>query len=214
MSSDILSECRSIFHVFTILTFFEQMDGFPTRRQWQLFCPCSSPVQPCGWQVVALQISIWVWCRYELAGGQIQVAQLPSSTFFSFWDLSYVWANYLAPEKAYVSLKHEGDKVIVFERAGLLFIFNCKHFTPHLGRLLTRHSPSDTIIHGLSSWCRYCRRVQGHLDKWWNQIWRTQSHWYGWEVFHDTHGMEWAEELASSLFAFEDCTRSRALVGH
>lgn len=26
--------------------------------------------------------------------------------------------------QAYVSLKHEGDKVIVFERAGLLFIFN------------------------------------------------------------------------------------------
>ncbi|EJT48281.1 1,4-alpha-glucan branching enzyme [Trichosporon asahii var. asahii CBS 2479] len=28
--------------------------------------------------------------------------------------------------KAFVSLKHEGDKVIVFERAGLLFIFNCE----------------------------------------------------------------------------------------
>jgi 1,4-alpha-glucan branching enzyme len=27
-------------------------------------------------------------------------------------------------QKAYVSLKHEGDKVIVFERAGLVFIFN------------------------------------------------------------------------------------------
>lgn len=26
--------------------------------------------------------------------------------------------------QAYVSLKHEGDKVIVFERAGLLWIFN------------------------------------------------------------------------------------------
>ncbi|WVN88438.1 1,4-alpha-glucan-branching enzyme [Cryptococcus depauperatus CBS 7841] len=33
----------------------------------------------------------------------------------------YKWLN--APQ-AYVSLKHEGDKVIVFERAGLLFIFN------------------------------------------------------------------------------------------
>jgi hypothetical protein len=31
--------------------------------------------------------------------------------------------------KAYVSLKHEGDKVIVFERAGLLFIFNCETLT-------------------------------------------------------------------------------------
>ena len=28
--------------------------------------------------------------------------------------------------QGYVSLKHEGDKVIVFERAGLLFIFNCE----------------------------------------------------------------------------------------
>lgn len=26
--------------------------------------------------------------------------------------------------KAYVSCKHEGDKVIAFERAGLLFVFN------------------------------------------------------------------------------------------
>ncbi|KAH8118474.1 glycoside hydrolase [Phellopilus nigrolimitatus] len=32
--------------------------------------------------------------------------------------------NWLAAPQAYVSLKHEGDKVIVFERAGLLFIFN------------------------------------------------------------------------------------------
>ncbi len=28
--------------------------------------------------------------------------------------------------QAYVSLKNEQDKVIVFERAGLLFIFNCE----------------------------------------------------------------------------------------
>ena len=27
--------------------------------------------------------------------------------------------------QAYVSLKNESDKVLVFERAGLLFIFNC-----------------------------------------------------------------------------------------
>ncbi len=27
-------------------------------------------------------------------------------------------------EQAYISLKHEGDRVIVFERAGLLFVFN------------------------------------------------------------------------------------------
>lgn len=33
----------------------------------------------------------------------------------------YHWLN-SAP--AYVSLKHEGDKVIVYERAGLLFVFN------------------------------------------------------------------------------------------
>jgi 1,4-alpha-glucan branching enzyme len=33
----------------------------------------------------------------------------------------YKW---LSSPQAYVSLKHEGDKVLVFERAGLLFIFN------------------------------------------------------------------------------------------
>jgi 1,4-alpha-glucan branching enzyme len=32
--------------------------------------------------------------------------------------------NWLDSPQAWVSLKHEGDKVVVFERAGLLFIFN------------------------------------------------------------------------------------------
>lgn len=32
--------------------------------------------------------------------------------------------GWLASPQAYISLKHEGDKVIVFERAGLLWIFN------------------------------------------------------------------------------------------
>ncbi|KAK7060409.1 alpha-1,4-glucan branching enzyme [Paramarasmius palmivorus] len=36
-------------------------------------------------------------------------------------EAKYGW---LESPQAYVSLKHEGDKVIVFERAGLLFIFN------------------------------------------------------------------------------------------
>ena len=36
-------------------------------------------------------------------------------------EARYGW---LAAPQAYVSLKHEGDKVIVFERAGLLFVFN------------------------------------------------------------------------------------------
>jgi 1,4-alpha-glucan branching enzyme len=35
----------------------------------------------------------------------------------------YKW---LSSPQAYVSLKHEGDKMLVFERAGLLFIFNCE----------------------------------------------------------------------------------------
>jgi len=33
--------------------------------------------------------------------------------------------GWLAAPQAHVSLKHEVDKVIVFERAGLLFVFNC-----------------------------------------------------------------------------------------
>jgi 1,4-alpha-glucan branching enzyme len=40
-------------------------------------------------------------------------------------ESQYKWLQ--APQ-AYVSLKHEGDKVIVFERAGLLFIFNCESY--------------------------------------------------------------------------------------
>ena len=36
-------------------------------------------------------------------------------------ESKYKW---LSAPQAYVSLKHEVDKVVVFERAGLLFIFN------------------------------------------------------------------------------------------
>ena len=32
--------------------------------------------------------------------------------------------GWLAAPQAYVSLKHEGDKVVAFERAGLVFVFN------------------------------------------------------------------------------------------
>jgi 1,4-alpha-glucan branching enzyme len=32
--------------------------------------------------------------------------------------------NWLSAHQAFISLKHEGDKVIVFERAGLLWAFN------------------------------------------------------------------------------------------
>ncbi|KAK1779396.1 hypothetical protein QBC45DRAFT_477772 [Copromyces sp. CBS 386.78] len=39
-------------------------------------------------------------------------------------ESKYGWLH--APQ-AYISLKHEGDKVIVFERAGLVFIFNFHH---------------------------------------------------------------------------------------
>lgn len=48
--------------------------------------------------------------------------------FLNAWDAAmehleskYKW---LSSPQAYISLKHEGDKVVVFERAGLLFIFN------------------------------------------------------------------------------------------
>ncbi|WVQ80844.1 1,4-alpha-glucan-branching enzyme [Cryptococcus sp. DSM 104549] len=44
------------------------------------------------------------------------------------FDIAMNWLEdqykWLSAPQAYVSLKHEGDKVIVFERAGLLFIFN------------------------------------------------------------------------------------------
>ncbi|KNC77737.1 1,4-alpha-glucan-branching enzyme [Sphaeroforma arctica JP610] len=51
--------------------------------------------------------------------------------YLNKWDAAmhatcnnYDWLN--APQ-AYVSLKHEGDKLIIFERAGLLFVFNFHH---------------------------------------------------------------------------------------
>lgn len=35
--------------------------------------------------------------------------------------------GWLAAPQAFVSLKHEGDKVVVFERGGLVFVFNFNH---------------------------------------------------------------------------------------
>lgn len=48
--------------------------------------------------------------------------------FLNEWDagMQHLEGKYgwLASPQAYISRKHEGDKVVVFERAGLLFIFN------------------------------------------------------------------------------------------
>lgn len=46
-------------------------------------------------------------------------------------EKKYGW---LHSPQAYISLKHEGDKIIVFERAGLLWVFNfhpCQSFTDY-----------------------------------------------------------------------------------
>jgi len=48
--------------------------------------------------------------------------------YLNEFDAKIQWTEqkygWLHSEQAYVSLKHEGDKVLVFERAGLLWIFN------------------------------------------------------------------------------------------
>lgn len=48
--------------------------------------------------------------------------------FLNEFDKAMQWAEekygWLHSPQAYISLKHEGDKVITFERAGLLWIFN------------------------------------------------------------------------------------------
>lgn len=58
--------------------------------------------------------------------------------------------------QAYVSLKHEGDKVIVFERAGLLFIFNCTSCPcRRLAEMLPRGSCSYPIVNATESFTDY-----------------------------------------------------------
>lgn len=51
--------------------------------------------------------------------------------FLNLWDkdmnLTEARFKWLAAQPAYVSCKHEGDKVITFERAGLVFAFNFHH---------------------------------------------------------------------------------------
>jgi 1,4-alpha-glucan branching enzyme len=55
-------------------------------------------------------------------------------------ETQYKW---LSAPQGYVSLKHEGDKVIVFERAGLLFIFNCEFY--HIDHCLTAVHPTNSF---------------------------------------------------------------------
>lgn len=56
--------------------------------------------------------------------------QLLRYKYLNNFDVAMNWLEekygWLRSPQAYVSLKNETDKVIVFERAGLLFIFNCK----------------------------------------------------------------------------------------
>lgn len=71
-------------------------------------------------------------------------------------ESAYKW---LSAPQGYVSLKHEVDKVIVFERAGLLFIFNCEFLSE---TLIADSSPSYAIFHRLPRRCRYTGRIQSH----------------------------------------------------
>jgi 1,4-alpha-glucan branching enzyme len=56
--------------------------------------------------------------------------QLLRYKYLNNFDVAMNWLEeehgWLRSPQAYVSLKNETDKVIVFERAGLLFIFNCE----------------------------------------------------------------------------------------
>lgn len=68
--------------------------------------------------------------------------------------------------QAYVSLKNETDKMLVFERAGLLFIFNCTS-DPSFRACSTNpsYSPPERIIRRLPSRCRDSRQVQDHPEQ-------------------------------------------------
>ena len=67
---------------------------------------------------------------FHFARRQFNLAddQMLRYRFLSDFDSKMQWTEekygWLHSEQAYISLKHEGDKVIVFERAGLLWIFN------------------------------------------------------------------------------------------
>lgn len=86
--------------------------------------------------------------RYANSGKSLRMAVSTSGMSFLFGLLVAVWfvekqnPPYLLPTtfthyltlQAYVSLKHELDKIIAFERAGLLFVFNfhsSKSFTDY-----------------------------------------------------------------------------------
>lgn len=56
--------------------------------------------------------------------------------------------------QAHVSLKHEGDKVIVFERAGLLFIFNCTLSSYDVATIV-QASDAKFVVHPTESFTDY-----------------------------------------------------------
>jgi len=54
--------------------------------------------------------------------------------------------HWLKAEPAYVSRKHEDDKMIVFERAGLLFIFNFHHTKSYTDYRVGTNIPGKYVI--------------------------------------------------------------------
>lgn len=54
--------------------------------------------------------------------------------------------GWLSSSPAYVSTKHEGDKIIVFERANLLFIFNFHPFKSFTGYRIAVNTPGKYMI--------------------------------------------------------------------
>ena len=60
--------------------------------------------------------------------------------------------RWLEAPQAYVSLKHEGDKVIVYERAGLVFIFNFHPTQSYSDYRIGVEDAGDVVAHEGRGW--------------------------------------------------------------
>ena len=82
-------------------------------RQQQLVSLRSPPMERLGWPSTPLPVFEWIWCRHAAPRGEIRLATFATSIhlFEGIFPTFLSWP-----------VQHEGDKVIVFERAVIPFI--------------------------------------------------------------------------------------------
>jgi hypothetical protein len=62
-------------------------------------------------------------------------------------------------------------------------------------------SPYLQVLRRLPGRRGRARRIQSHLDKWRQEVWRAWPHRLEWPAFHHPNGVEWSRQLAAGILA-------------